>query len=63
MSDLLKMCEQSKAFMNEMGIRISFGTNGLDQSAQKGMVKAAAKTYSDKMGDRLGQLYSAAIGS
>lgn len=57
------MCEQSKAFMNEMGIRISFGTNGLDQSAQKGMVKAAAKTYSDKMGDRLGQLYSAAIGS
>lgn len=62
LSDLLKMREHSKAFMNEMGTRISFGTDSLAQSAQKGMVKAAAQAYGSKIGGRIGQLYSAAIG-
>lgn len=63
MSDMLKMREQSKAFMNAMGTRISFGTDSLAESAQKGMVKAAAQAYGDKMGGRMGRLYSAAIGA
>lgn len=63
MSDLLQMREQSKAFMNEMGTSISFGTDSLAESAQKGMVKAAAKSYGNKIGGRIGQLYSAAIGA
>ncbi len=62
-SDLLKMREQSKSFMNAMGTRITFGTDKLAESAQKGMVKAAAQAYGDKIGGRLGQLYSAAIGA
>lgn len=63
MSDLLKMREQSKSFMNAMGTRITFGTDSLAESAQKGMIKAAAQAYGDKIGGRLGQLYSAAIGA
>lgn len=62
LSDLLQMREQSKAFMNAMGTRISFSTDSLAQSAQKGMIKVVAKSYGDKIGGRLGQLYSAAIG-
>lgn len=62
LSDLLQMREQSKAFMNAMGTRISFSTDSLAQSAQKGMIKAVAKSYGDKIGGRIGQLYSAAIG-
>lgn len=63
MSDLLKIREQSKSFMNTMGTRITFGTDSLAESAQKGMIKAAAQSYGDKIGGRLGQLYSAAIGA
>lgn len=62
MSDLLKMREQSKSFMNAMGTRITFGTDSLAEFAQKGMIKAAAQAYGDKIGGRIGQLYSAAIG-
>ncbi len=63
MSDLLKMREQSKTFMNAMGTRITFGTDKIAESAQKGMIKAAAQAYGDKIGGRLGKLYSSAIGA
>ena len=63
LGDLLKMREQSKNFMNAMGTRISFGSDSLAELAQKGMVKAAAQAYGDKIGGRLGKLYSAAIGA
>lgn len=63
MSDLLSIREQSKALMNAMGTTIQFGTDRIAESAQKGMVKAAAMSYGDKIGGRLGQLYSAAMGA
>lgn len=63
LSDLLKIQKQSKSFMNAMGTRITFGTDSLAESAQKGMIKAVAGAYGDKIGGRLGQLYSAAMGA